>query len=113
MNINELKEKYPELAGKSIGDIVQTDAFADALLKIVGRMRSNNTLLAPYRLAFRSLDAQDVFGAENFRKEYLACLDKVSKRPHNMRVVIWTIGNQAWQKAIQKLMADYDKLKKE
>ena len=62
--------------------------------------------------AFKSLKENGTLEIDNFRKEYIACINKASKLPFNKRVVIFSIGNNAYSKTIKKLMDEYDNTNK-
>lgn len=111
--LEEIKQKYPELAKMTIKDIVETNEFETCLKeahkaawKEIKKFEDKFRIIS--RHPIRILEAQKVFEIENFRKEYLAIIDKQSTRSAIQRHVIVSIGSMAFTKTIEILMKKYD-----
>ena len=102
---DEFKKKYPEIAKMTVAEVVATDLFAEKLKGVV----TNYRILDYY--AFKSLKRENIFEAENFRKEYIACMDKESNMPYAKRYIVLDIGNTAYHRTVTQMMRDYDKAK--
>ena len=103
---NNIREKYPEIAKMTVAEVVATDLFAE---KLKGVIANYNRRLDYY--AFKSLEKNKVFETENFRKEYIACMDKESNMPYIKRYIVLNIGNIAYHRTVTQMMRDYDKAK--
>lgn len=101
---NNIREKYPEIAKMTVAEVVATDLFAE---KLKGVIANYNKRLDYY--AFKSLEKNKVFETENFRKEYIACMDKESDMPYAKRYIVLDIGNTAYHRTVTQMMRDYDK----
>ena len=102
-NAEDIRTKYPEIAKMTVAEIVATDLFAEKLKGVV----TNYRILDYY--AFKSLKRENIFEAENFRKEYIACMDKESKMPYAKRFIVLDIGNTTYRRTVTQMMRDYDK----
>lgn len=100
----DIKTKYPEIAKMTVAEIVATDLFAEKLKSVIANY---NRRLDYY--AFKSLEKNNVFEIENFRKEYIACMDKESNMPYAKRYIVLDIGNTAYRRTVTQMMRDYDK----
>lgn len=114
--LKEMKQKYPEIAKMTMKDIVETNEFETCLeeaYKAAWReIRIYETKLRIIsKHPIRILKAQKVFEIDNFRKEYLAIIDKQSHRPAASRQVIASIGSMAYTKTVEMLMKEYDEKK--
>lgn len=109
-SVQELEERYPELKGKTVEDIMKMPEYEAALATTIRKMQKRNIfgLPAHYILAFRSLDNDGAFEPERFRREYIACLSKTSTLPSNKRAAILALGSHVGREVIQKLMAVHD-----
>lgn len=101
---DEFKKKYPEIAKMTVAEVVATDLFAE---KLKGVIANYNKRLDYY--AFKSLEKNKVFETENFRKEYIACMDKESNMPYAKRYIVLDIGNTAYHRTVTQMMRDYDR----
>lgn len=101
---NNIREKYPEIAKMTVAEVVATDLFAE---KLKGVIANYNKRLDYY--AFKSLEKNEVFETENFRKEYIACMDKESNMPYAKRYIVLDIGNTAYHRTVTQMMRDYNK----
>ena len=101
---DEFKKKYPEIAKMTVAEVVATDLFAEKLKSVIANY---NKRLDYY--AFKSLEKNKVFEIENFRKEYIACMDKESNMPYAKRYIVLDIGNTAYHRTVTQMMRDYDK----
>ena len=101
---DEFKKKYPEIAKMTVAEVVATDLFAE---KLKGVIANYNKRLDYY--AFKSLEKNKVFEIENFRKEYIACMDKESNMPYAKRFIVLDIGNTTYRRTVTQMMRDYDK----
>lgn len=111
--LEEMKQKYPEIAKMTMRDIIETNEFETALeeaYKAAWReIRIYETKLRIIsKHPIRILNAQKVFEVEKFRGEYLAIVDKQSHRPADQRQVIASIGSMAYTKTVEMLMKKYD-----
>lgn len=111
--LEEIKQKYPEIAKMTMEDVIKTDEFEIALeeaYKAAWReIRIYETKLRIIsKHPIRVLKAQKVFEVETFRKEYLAVIDKQSARPSAQRQTIASIGSMAYTKTVELLMKKYD-----
>lgn len=100
---DEFKKKYPKIAKMTVAEVVATDMFAEKLKSVI----TNYRILDYY--AFKSLKRENIFEAENFRKEYIACMDKESKMPYAKRFIVLDIGNTTYRRTVTQMMRDYDK----
>lgn len=98
----DIREKYPEIAKMTVAEVVATNLFAIGLRKAI----TNYRILNYY--AFQSLRRNGTLEPENFRKEYIACIDKESKMPVVKRNIILTIGNDAYRRTVKQMMDNYD-----
>lgn len=101
---DEFKKKYPEIAKMTVAEVVATDLFAE---KLKSTIANYNKCLGYY--AFKSLEKNKIFEIENFRKEYIACMDKESNMPYAKRYIILNIGNATYHHTVTQMMRDYDK----
>ena len=104
-NANDIREKYPEIAKMTVAEVVATNLFVVGLRKALAGYKHINSSLY---YAFKSLKQNNVFEPENFKKEYIACLDKVSNMPAAKRVVVLNIGNDAYRRTVKQMMDNYD-----
>lgn len=100
-----LKEQYPEIAAMTVEDIVNSEEF-DTQLKRV--LKSFDPRVGVHYYAYKSLLNAGFFKLENFKKEYIACIDGQSHLTFAKRVVIYFIGNNAYSKTIKQLMKQHD-----
>lgn len=101
---DEFKKKYPEIAKMTVAEVVATDLFAEKLKSVIANY---NKSLDYY--AFKSLEKNKIFETENFRKEYIACMDKESNMPYAKRYIVLNIGNTTYHRTVTQMMSDYDK----
>lgn len=111
--LEEIKQKYPEIAKMTMKDVIETKEFKTALEdahKAAWReIRIYETKLRIIsKHPIRALEAKKMFEVENFRKEYLAVIDKQSKLAAGQRQVIASIGSMAYTKTVELLMKKYD-----
>lgn len=102
---NDIREKYPEIAKMTVAEVVATNLFAIGLRKALPGYRIFNS--SQY-YAFKSLKQNNTLEPENFRKEYIACMDKESKMPVVKRNIILAIGNDAYRRTVKQMMDNYD-----
>jgi hypothetical protein len=113
---NDIREKYPEIAKMTVAEVVATNLFAIGLRKaITGYRIGIRKALTGYRIfnssqyyAFQSLKQNNTLEPENFRKEYIACMDKESKMPAVKRNIILAIGSDAYRRTVKQMMDNYD-----
>ena len=101
---NDIRTKYPEIAKMTVADIVATDMFAEkykAFMEVFKPPRY-------YFYAFQSLKKNNTLEIENFREEYIACLDKHSNMPVIKRVFVLELGKSVYQATVRQMMKDYD-----
>ena len=99
---NDIREKYPEIAKMTVAEVVATNLFVIGLRKAITSYRVLNYY------AFQSLRRNNTFEPENFRREYIACMDKESKMPVAKRNIILAIGNDAYRRTVKQMMDNYD-----
>lgn len=99
---DEFKKKYPEIAKMTVAEVVATNLFTVGLRKAIAAYKANNFY------AFQSLVRSNTLMPENFRKEYIACMDKESKMPYAKRLVVLAIGNDAYHRTVKQMMNNYD-----
>lgn len=104
--IEELNKKYPNIAKMTVADVVALDSFDKHLQNVVDTYKTNT--ISYY--AFKSLHKNDILKVENFKKEYISCLDKHSKLPTIKRAIIIDIGHKAYRKTVLELTEQQDKL---
>lgn len=112
----EIKQKYPEIARMTMRDVVETNefkaCFKEAYETAWKHIRAVETKLRIIsRHPIRILKEQKVFEVENFKKEYLAVIDKQSRRSSSQRQVINSIGSIAYVKTVETLMKKHDEQK--
>lgn len=99
---DEFKKKYPEIAKMTVAEVVATNLFTVGLRQAITSYRVLNYY------AFQSLKRNNTLEPENFRKEYIACMDKESKMPYAKRIIVLTIGNDAYRRTVKQMMKNYD-----
>ena len=99
---DEFKKKYPEIAKMTVAEVVATNLFTVGLRQAITSYRIVNYY------AFRSLRRNNTLEPENFRKEYIACMDKESKMPYAKRIIVLAIGNDAYRRTVNQMMKNYD-----
>lgn len=99
---DEFKKKYPEIAKMTVAEVVATNLFTVGLRQAITSYRVLNYY------AFQSLRRNNTLEPENFRKEYIACMDKESKMPYAKRVIVLAIGNDAYRRTVKQMMKNYD-----
>lgn len=104
---NNLREKYPEIAKMTVAEVVATDLFAIGLRKAIAHY-SIHIKIAGIYYAFQSLKQNNTLELENFRQEYIACIDKESKMPVAKRNIVLAIGNDAYRRTVKQMMDNYD-----
>ena len=102
---NEIREKYPEIAKMTVAEVVATNLFTIGLRQAITSYRIVNYY------AYVSLRRNNTFEPENFRKEYIACMDKESKMPYAKRAIVLAIGNDAYRRTVKQMMDNYDAIK--
>ena len=99
---DDFRKKYPEIAKMTVADVVATNLFTVGLRQAITSYRVLNFY------AFQSLRRNNTLEPENFRKEYIACMDKESKMPYAKRIIILSIGNDAYCRTVKQMMKNYD-----
>lgn len=107
---DEFKKKYPEIAKMTVAEVVATDLFAEKLKSVIANYNKRLDYYAFKSLeyAFKSLEKNKIFETENFRKEYIACIDKESNMPAVKRNIVLAIGNDAYSRTVKQMMDNYD-----
>lgn len=101
---NDIREKYPEIAKMTVAEVVATNLFVIGLRKAIANYRAGTF----YYYAFQSLKQNNTLEPENFRKEYIACMDKESKMPVAKRNIVLAIGDDAYRRTVKQMMDNYD-----
>lgn len=99
---DEFKKKYPEIVKMTVAEVVATNLFTVGLRQAITSYRVLNYY------AFQSLRRNNTLEPENFRKEYIACMDKESKMPYAKRIIVLAIGNDAYRRTVNQMMKNYD-----
>jgi len=99
---DEFKKKYPEIAKMTVAEVVATNLFTVGLRQAITSYRIVN-----YH-AFQSLRRNNTLEPENFRKEYIACMDKESKMPYAKRIIVLAIGYDACRRTVKQMIKNYD-----
>lgn len=111
--LEEMKQKYPEIAKMTMKDVIETNEF-EACLEDAHKAAWREVRIYETKLRIiskhpiRVLEARKMFEVENFRKEYLAIIDKQSELPNAQRTAIASIGSMAYTKTVEMLMKEYD-----
>ena len=103
---DEFKKKYPEIAKMTVAEVVATNLFTVGLRQAITSYRVLNYY------AFQSLKQNNTLEPENFRKEYIACMDKESKMPYAKRIIVLAIGNDAYRRTVKQMMKNYDAIQR-
>ena len=98
----DIRTKYPEIAKMTVAEVVATDEFTKQLEKAIVSYRVVNYY------AFQSLKRNKTLEPENFKKEFIACMDKESNMPYAKRIIILEIGNDAYKRTVLEMMKEYD-----
>lgn len=111
--LEEIKQKYPEIAKMTVKDVVESvefeTAFKEAWKTAWEKVRDYEAKLKIIsRHPIRILRAKKMFEIDNFRKEYLAVINKQSNLSASQRQTISVIGSMAYTKTIKNLMDKYD-----
>lgn len=85
-----------------VAEVVATNLFTVGLRQAITSYRVLNYY------AFQSLRRNNILEPENFRKEYIACMDKESKMPYAKRIIVLAIGNDAYRRTVNQMMKNYD-----
>ena len=101
----DIRTKYPEIAKMTVAEVVATDEFTKQLEKAIVSYRVVNYY------AFQSLKRNKTLEPENFKKEFIACMDKESSMPYAKRIIILEIGNDAYKRTVLEMMKEYNKNK--
>lgn len=99
---DEFKKKYPEIAKMTVAEVVATNLFTVGLRQAITSYRVLNYY------AFQSLRQNNTLEPKNFRKEYIACMDKESKMPYAKRIIVLAIGNDAYRRTVKQMIKNYD-----
>lgn len=103
----DIREKYPEIAKMTVAEVVATNLFVIGLRKAITSY-SRLIKVAGVYYAFQSLKQNNTLEPENFRQEYIACMDKESKMPAIKRSIVLAIGNDAYRRTVKQMMDNYD-----
>lgn len=96
------KLKPAKIAKMTVAEVVATNLFVIGLRKAITSYRVFNYY------AFQSLRRNGTLEPENFRREYIACMDKESKMPAVKRSIVLAIGNDAYRRTVKQMMDNYD-----
>ena len=115
---DEFKKKYPEIAKMTVAEVVATNLFTIGLrqaitsYRIVDYYALQSIRRKSYRIVnyyvFQSLRRNNTLEPENFRKEYIACMDKESKMPYAKRIIVLAIGYDACRRTVKQMIKNYD-----
>lgn len=103
-----IKEKYPEIASMSVSDVINLNLFIMGFRKAL--IEYKPTSRCEYN-ALKALRKDKALEQDNFRAEYISCMDKLSGRPFSQRNVILAIGDKAYSYTIETMMRNYDSIK--
>lgn len=112
--LEEIKQKYPEIAAMTVKDVVETDEFKegceDAINKswkqLIGYENKTRTVLGRHPL--RLMHHKGTLKFDYIKAEYLKIIDKHSGLSNAQRQVIVVIGSMAYTKAVELLMKKHD-----
>ena len=104
---NDIREKYPEIAKMTVAEVVATNLFVIGLRKAITDY-SRHIKVAGVYYAYLSLKRNNTLEPENFRQEYIACMDKESRMPVAKRNIVLAIGNDAYRRTVKQMMDNYD-----
>lgn len=104
----DLKKMYPEIAAMTVTDVLNSEEFKESFKKALNVYRPAGSAFH----AFNSLKKDGFMELDKFKKEYIACMDRQSNLPFAKRVVMFSIGNNAYAFTIKRMMKDYDNKKK-
>lgn len=107
---NDFKAKYPKIAKMTVAEVVATDTFSDKFKKVMQNYK--DTILrrpASFYHAFKSLESTGLLNVEDFKKEYVACMDELSNLPVIKRVIVLQIGDKAYNDTVNQMIKDYEK----
>lgn len=102
----DIRTKYPEIAKMTVAEVVETDEFTKQLEKTVANYKAVN--FYAYHSLMKSLSNGKALKIDDFKSEYLSCMDKISGLPYSKRVIVLDIGNKAYMKTVKELMKQYD-----
>lgn len=102
--IDEFRKKYPSIAKMTVADVVALNDYNKHLEHAINAFKTNTVSY----YAFRSLRENKTLEVENFKCEYIRCLDKISKLPAIKRAIILDIGNNAYHRTVRELMWKQD-----
>ena len=105
---DNIREKYPEIAKMTVAEVVATNLFVIGLRKAIANYNRFIIKVAGTYYAFQSLKRNNTLEPENFRREYIACIDKESKMPAVKRNIVLAIGNDAYRRTVKQMMDNYD-----
>ena len=105
---NDIREKYPEIAKMTVAEVVATNLFVTGLRKAIANYNRHIKAIDSIYYAFQSLKQNNILEPENFRQEYIACMDKESKMPAIKRSIVLAIGNDAYRHTVKQMMDNYD-----
>lgn len=104
---NDFRVKYPEIAKMTVQEVVETDLFATKLPEAIRANKVGNYY------ALLSLKNSGAFELDTFRADYLACINQQSKLPAAKRLIIVSIGNDAYKRTVNQMVKDYEQLQRD
>lgn len=112
MSLEEAKEKYPELAKMTLGEIVHSDMFACKFKEAVDQFDlfiaqaggAHNLKRNPLII----LEEKGYLKLDIFKVEYLKVLDKNSSLSTQLRQAIAVFGKNVYIQAVKALMQKCD-----
>lgn len=99
---NDFRAKYPEIAKMTVQEVVETDLFTTKLPEAIRANKVGNYY------ALLSLKNSGAFELDTFRADYLACINQQSKLPAAKRLIIVSIGNDAYKRTVNQMVKDYE-----
>lgn len=107
---NKLKEQYPEIAKKTVEEIVLSGTFTVELSEVLAEIKKQYSVF-PDRKRTSYDAAKDAGVLDNrqiFKQEFIKCLDKESKLNANIRKVIMAIGIEAYNRTLKIMFKKYE-----
>lgn len=111
MELEEIKQKYPEIAKMTVKDVTKTELFEAVYKEWHSNMLSFINSI-PYK--YKTFPAEKVFkkygyaACSDFASEFIKCMDKQSQESSCIREAILVIGNQIYAETVRRLMKKYD-----
>lgn len=110
LNLQELKEKYPEIAKMTVEQVVDSNEFKHQFQKAVTTIRNARHKLLDAldgqlkRNIYDRLVDKKLLKTEYFCNEFKKCINKESKLPSQLRNFVVSFGNNIYKDTIKQMM---------